>query len=100
MRETEARSSDTLLSQFYRCFVALVKCGTVPHPNHTFNTQPSSGAEEQLANGIPLSQLEPDTPPRRSGPPYGTQIGAMEREKRAWVLVVHYTPQRAGQLVQ
>ncbi|KAI1903094.1 hypothetical protein AGOR_G00023670 [Albula goreensis] len=87
-------------NQFYRCFMALMRCGIDPHPSHTLNTQPSSRVEEHLASGVPLSLMGPDTPPDHSGPIYGTHIGAMQRQSRALVLVVRYTPQGSGQLVQ
>ncbi|KAJ8347917.1 hypothetical protein SKAU_G00265060 [Synaphobranchus kaupii] len=78
-------------NQFYRCFVALMKCGAEPHPSHALNTQPSSRVEERLANSVPLSVLRPGTSPNHSGTHYGTQIGKMQRENCA-LAVVHYTP--------
>ncbi|XP_061105274.1 pinopsin-like [Conger conger] len=87
-------------NQFYRCFVALVKCGADPDLSHTLNTQPSSRGEEHLAKSIPLSLLRADMTPSHPGTPYGTQIGAMQRENCSLVLVAHYSPSRVGQLVQ
>ena len=80
--------------------MALVKCGADPDLSHTLNTQPSSRVEEHLANSIPLSLLQPETTPHYPGTPYGTQIGAMQRENCALVLVVHCTPRRVGQLTE
>ncbi|XP_064206708.1 pinopsin-like [Anguilla rostrata] len=86
-------------NQFYRCFMAFIKCGAEPDPSHILNTQPSSRMEEHLANRVPLSLLRSDTPPNNLGTPYGTQIGAMHRENCALVLVAHYTPEGWGNLV-
>ncbi|KAG7484294.1 hypothetical protein MATL_G00047860 [Megalops atlanticus] len=83
-------------NQFYRCFVALVKCRAEHQSGHTLNTQPSSRVEEHLGNGLPLPLLGTITPPELSGTPFGTQIGALQQESGTLVLVVHYTPRGAG----
>ncbi|KAG7465113.1 hypothetical protein MATL_G00172720 [Megalops atlanticus] len=82
-----------LNNQFYRCFVAFLKCGPDPQSCHTLNTQQSSRAEDQPANGTHLHPLEPGALPEMQplgpGTPAGPQAG---QEQRILTLMVHYSP--------
>ncbi|KAJ8407196.1 hypothetical protein AAFF_G00288720 [Aldrovandia affinis] len=68
-----------LNNQFYRCFVAFVKCRAEPQSNHTLNTQQSSRADDHAANSI---HLHPSPAPRA---PVG-------QEQCTLILMVQYTP--------
>ena len=86
--------------QFYRCFVAFVKCQTDPQSSHIFNTQQSSRAEDHLpTNGLHLHAAKPEALPDRQafgpGAPAASQI---QQEHRTLILVVHYTPWDPGWL--
>ncbi|XP_036404466.1 teleost multiple tissue opsin 3a [Megalops cyprinoides] len=82
-----------LNNQFYRCFVAFMKCGADPQSCHTLNTQQSSRAEDQPANGTHLHPLEPGALPEMQPLGPGTPAGPRaEQEQRILTLVVHYSP--------
>lgn len=73
-----------ILCQFYRCFVAFVKCGAEPQPVYSTNPQQSS-REEAMAVGSSFS-------PRRSHSLRYPCKTPLHTERRTLSLVVHYTP--------
>ncbi|XP_061091799.1 opsin-3-like [Conger conger] len=78
-----------LNKQFYRCFVAFVKCQTDPQSSHTFNTQQSSRAEDhQHPDSVHLHPAKPVALPDTRAPA-SSQI---RQECRTMILVVHYAP--------
>ncbi|XP_070958991.1 teleost multiple tissue opsin 3a [Oncorhynchus clarkii lewisi] len=86
-------------NQFYRCFVAFVRCRGEPQSVYGFNTQQSS-REENATPGKPLScpslapkqpsLCSPHTESYRS--PSNAPLCGLRRERRTMSLVVHYTP--------
>ncbi|KAJ8246979.1 hypothetical protein GJAV_G00257410 [Gymnothorax javanicus] len=80
-----------LNNQFYRCFVAFLKCQTESQFSHIFNT--SRVEDHQLAHSFHLHPIETSTLSEkqafRPGALARTQI---QPEHRTLILVVHYTP--------
>lgn len=70
--------------QFYRCFVAFVKCGAEPQPAYSTNPQQSS-REDAVAASSSLS-------PRRALSLRHPCKTPLHTERRTLSLVVHYTP--------
>ncbi|KAM3867021.1 teleost multiple tissue opsin 3a [Diretmus argenteus] len=86
-------------NQFYRCFVAFMKCSDDPQAVHGINTQQSSREEHptpgtRFSRPFPvhkrasLCYLQPQT--LRS--PGNTHLFGPQKERRTLSLVVHYTP--------
>ncbi|XP_030621423.1 teleost multiple tissue opsin 3a [Chanos chanos] len=78
-------------NQFYRCFVAFVKCGAEPQSIHTLQPQQSSrDGNPTLCTCKPTEQtLHTPTPSHTHSHTHPEQ---QQKETRALSLVVHYTP--------
>ncbi|XP_030648087.1 teleost multiple tissue opsin 3b [Chanos chanos] len=84
-------------NQFYRCFMALVHCGSEPTSHQSLHTLQSSRAGPPRLNDSPPAPQKPTSPPdtpewhRYSATSLGSQQRAQQRDRPNLVLVVHYT---------
>ncbi|KAG5853073.1 hypothetical protein ANANG_G00069250 [Anguilla anguilla] len=83
-----------LNNQFYRCFVAFVRCQADPLSSHTFHTQQSSRVEDHPpANSRHLHPPKAGPLPGRQASCPGGPVGSQTQQgDSTLILVVHYMP--------
>ncbi len=72
--------------QFYRCFIALVRCGPEPPAHLTLHTEEGGAQQDCIPMGSYGATSPPDTPDK-----FGSQRASVQRGNRSLVLVVHCT---------
>ncbi|XP_058645466.1 teleost multiple tissue opsin 3b isoform X1 [Onychostoma macrolepis] len=73
-------------NQFYRCFIALVRCGPEPPAHLTLHTEEGGAQQDGIPMGSYGATSPPDTPDK-----FGSQRASVQRGNRTLVLVVHCT---------
>ncbi|XP_051764017.1 teleost multiple tissue opsin 3b isoform X1 [Ctenopharyngodon idella] len=78
-------------NQFYRCFIALVRCGPEPPAHLTLHTEEGGAQQDCIPMGSYGATSPPDSPDK-FGTPTMTQRASLQRGNKTLVLVVHCTP--------
>lgn len=77
--------------QFYRCFIALVRCSPEPPAHLTLHTEEGGAQQDCIPMGSYGATSPPDSPDK-FGTPTMTQRASLQRGNKTLVLVVHCTP--------